>query len=132
MHTNMYASLLCPSCILKPHCAAAFGRRAPLRSWRTTDCDRLLNCSFSEPQLTSQRKYGSRSSASQQSSIICQAQKQEDKEKDIVGGIDINQEGDIWEGEAIGIAVKVSCNITKGHLATCMLHFSVCVLYTMM
>lgn len=39
---------------------------------------------------------------------VCRAKGQEEKEKDIVGGIDINQEGDIWEGELVGIVVKVT------------------------
>lgn len=61
-----------------------------------------------ENQLPCQQTFGSRSRACRRACIICGAQKQEDKEKDIVGGIDINQEGDIWEGEAVGVAVKVS------------------------
>ena len=92
--------------------APAFGCRRPvLRSRPTPSCRGAADTGCGRQlKLNTSR-------CCDWSQTVFRAQKQEDQEealevvekaKDIVGGIDINQEGDIWEGELVGIIVKVS------------------------
>ena len=56
---------------------------------------------------------------------LCRAQKQDEKEKDIVGGFDVDSEPGFLESEAVGIIFKVlfflleTCSTPTAHFANC-------------
>ena len=67
-------------------------------SWSIVQTQQSAQCSSKQTRLNRQSQY------------ICRAQKQEEeeKEKDIVGGFDVNAPDGFWESEAVGVAVRVS------------------------
>lgn len=90
------------SAVFKP-AVLGHSRLPVLRSKLATSCT-----TSTSTRCACQQQHAARSSSAGRPQTACRAQKQDEKEKDIVGGIDINQEGDIWEGELIGIVFKVT------------------------